>query len=57
MDRDTLTETIRAFKHRTPFKPFTVATDSKNRYEVDHPDALAVREGVAIFVPLFGHEP
>ena len=62
MDRDTFTETIRAFKHRTPFRPFTVATVSGNRLEVDHPDALAVRDGVALFagpggVPMiFDHE-
>ncbi len=50
MDRETFTEAIRAFKHRTPFQPFTVATVGGNRYEVDHPDALAVREGSAVFV-------
>ena len=50
MDQETFTETIRAFKHRTPFRPFTVATVSGNRYEVDYSDALAVREGLAIFV-------
>ncbi len=47
MDRETFTETIRALKHRTPF---TVATVGGNRYQVDFPDALAVREGLAIFV-------
>jgi hypothetical protein len=62
MDRDVFTETIRAFKHRTPFKPFTVATVNGSRYEVDHPDALALRDGVALFagpggVPvIFDHE-
>lgn len=50
MDRDTFTETIRAFRSRTPFKPFTVATNAGNRYEVDHPEAIIVREGLAIFV-------
>jgi hypothetical protein len=50
MDRATFTETIRALKHRTPFQPFTVTTVGGNRYEVDSPDALAVREGLAIFV-------
>ena len=50
MDRETFTETIRAFRNRAPFKPFTVVTVSGNRYEVDFPDALAVREGLAIFV-------
>ena len=49
MDRDTFTETIRAFKHRTPFRPFTVLTVSGNRHEVDHADALAVNDGVALF--------
>ena len=62
MDRDTFTATVRAFKHRMPFKPFTVATVNGNRYEVDHPDALALRDGVALFagpggVPvIFDHE-
>ncbi len=50
MDRETFTETIRAFRNRQPFKPFTVVTVSGNRYEVDYPDALAEREGLAIFV-------
>ena len=48
MDRETFTETIRAFRNRQPFKPFT--TVGGNRYEVDFPDALAVRDGLAIFV-------
>ena len=49
MERDTFTETIRTFKHRTPFRPFTVVTVSGNRHEVDHADALAVNDGVALF--------
>ena len=50
MDRETFTETMIVFRNRTPFRPFTVVTVSGNRYEVDHPNALAVRDGVAIFV-------
>jgi hypothetical protein len=50
MDRETFTETIRVFRNRTPFRPFTVVTVSGNRYEVDFPGALAEREGLAIFV-------
>lgn len=50
MDRDTFTETIKAFKHRTPFQPFTVATVIGNRYEVDFSDAIVVRDGLAIYV-------
>ena len=62
MDREAFAETIRAFKHRTPFRPFTVATVNGNRYEVDHPDALALRDGLALYaapgnVPvIFDHE-
>ncbi len=48
MNRDTFTETIRAFKHRTPFRPFTVVTVGGNRHEVDHPDTLAVNDGLAL---------
>ena len=62
MNRDTFTETIRAFKHRIPFRPFTVLTVSGKRHEVDHADALAVNDGVALSagpggVPvIFDHE-
>lgn len=62
MDRDTFDTTIRTFKHRTPFRPFSVAMVNGDRLEVDHPDALAVRDGVALFagrggVPVvFDHE-
>jgi hypothetical protein len=62
IDRDTFDSTIREFKHRTPFRSFTVAMVNGDRLEVDHPDALAVRDGVALFagpggVPVvFDHE-
>jgi hypothetical protein len=50
MDRDTFNGAIRAFKHRKPFQPFTVAMVNGDRVEVDHPDALAVRDGLALYV-------
>lgn len=62
MDRDTFDGTIREFKHRTPFRPFTVAMVNGERLAVDHLDALALRDGVALFaapggVPVvFDHE-
>lgn len=49
MDRDTFNGTIRAFKNRRPFQPFTVALVNGDRVEVDHPEALAVRDGLALF--------
>lgn len=62
MDSDTFDNTIRTFKHRTPFRPFTVSLVNGERVEVDHPDALVVRDGVALFVgpggvpAVFDHE-
>jgi hypothetical protein len=62
MDRDTFDGTIRTFKRRVPFRPFTVAMVNGDRLAVDHPDALAIRDGVALFaapggVPLvFDHD-
>jgi len=49
---------IKALKARKPFQPFTVELVSGGRFEVDFPDALAIREGVAVFfapgnVPIF----
>jgi hypothetical protein len=62
MDRETFDATLRAFKRRVPFRPFTVALVNGDRLEVDVPDALVVREGVALFVgpggipSVFDHE-
>ncbi len=62
MDRETFDATIRSFKHRTPFRPFTVALINGERLEVDFPDAMVVRDGVAAFVgpggvpAIFDHE-
>ena len=49
MDRDTFDATIRTFKRRVPFHPFTVALVNGDRVEVDHPDAVVIRDGVALF--------
>lgn len=62
MDRDTFDSTIRKFKHRTPFRPFTISLVNGERVEIDHPDALVIRDGVGLFagpggVPaVFDHE-
>jgi hypothetical protein len=62
MDRDTFENTMRTFKQRTPFRPFTVWLVNGQRVEVDHPEALVVRDGVALFVApggvpaVFDHE-
>jgi hypothetical protein len=62
MEVDNFNRTLRAFQKRTPFKPFTVALVSGDRVQVDHPEALVVRAGVAVFVStdgtptIFDHE-
>jgi hypothetical protein len=49
MDRETFDSTIRTFKYRRPFRPFTISLVNGERLEVDHPDALVVRDGVGLF--------
>ena len=54
--------TLRAFQRRTPFQPFTVVLVNGDRFEVDHPNAFVVRDGMGIYVApggipvLFDHE-
>ena len=50
MQIDNFEETLRGFKRRIPFHPFTVALVNGDRFEVDHPDALLVRDGLGVFV-------
>ncbi len=54
--------TLRAFQRRAPFRPYTVELVSGDRFQVDHPEALVLRDGVAVFIAaggvptLFDHE-
>ena len=62
MDTEHFDRTLNTFKRRSPFRPFTVALVNGDRFEVDYPDALVVRDGVAVFISaggvpvLFDHE-
>ena len=53
---------LRTFQKRTPFQSFSVELVSGDRFLVDHPEALVVRAGVAVFISksgepvLFDHE-
>jgi len=53
---------LSAFRRRTPFRRFVVKFVSGDHIEVDHPEALVLRGGVAVYlsaqgVPtLFDHE-
>lgn len=54
--------TLRAFQRRSPFRAFTVALVNGDRFQIDHPEALVLRDGVAVYVAaggapmLFDHE-
>lgn len=50
MEQTNFDEVLLAFRKQTPFHPFTVSLINGERFEVDHPDALVVRDGVAIYV-------
>jgi hypothetical protein len=54
--------TLRVLQLRKPYQVFTVELHGGERFEIDHPNALVVRDGVAVFVApggiphLFDHE-
>jgi len=62
METDHFEQTLRAFLNRTPFRPFTVVLVNGDRFEVDHREAVVLREGVAVYIGpggvpvLFDHE-
>lgn len=39
-----------ALRGRAPFQPFTVELVGGDKFEVDHRDALVVRDGVAVYL-------
>ena len=47
MSPETFVATIATYRDRRPFKPFTVELVSGRRIEIDFPEAVIVREGVA----------
>jgi hypothetical protein len=62
MEVDHFDRSLNAFKKRKPFRPFTVVMVDGDRFEVDYPDALVVRDGMAVYIAaggvpiLFDHE-
>ena len=41
---------IEKLSERRPFQPFTIQLADGERFEIDHPHALAYRHGVAYFI-------
>jgi hypothetical protein len=62
MEAKAFEQSLRAMARRKPFQSFTVELVSGDRIQIDHPEALIVRAGVAVFVSasgeptLFDHE-
>ena len=62
MDTGNFERSLRAFQRRRPFQPFTVALVNGDVFQVDHPEALVIRAGIAVFIDeggvptLFDHE-
>ena len=54
MNEKTFQNSLHAFVRRKPFKPFTVELVRGDRFVVDHPEALALRGPVAVFIDLQG---
>jgi hypothetical protein len=54
MDVSQFERSLRAFQRRTPFQSFTVALVNGDRIQVDHPEALVLRDGVAVFIAAGG---
>jgi len=50
MTADNFTSVLEALTGIQPFGVFTVELHGGRRFEVDHPRALAVRDGVAVFM-------
>jgi hypothetical protein len=41
---------IRSLAARRPFRAFVIELVSGERFAVDHPEALAIRGGIAVFI-------
>lgn len=50
MTADHFEHLLDAQRQRSPFHPFTVEVVGGHRFEIDHPHALIVRDGVAVFL-------
>ncbi|MCI0642374.1 MAG: hypothetical protein L0Y72_32035 [Gemmataceae bacterium] len=62
MTAENFDQVLQGLRTQSPFRVFTVELHGGKRFEVDHPGAMVVRDGVAVFlapggVPIwFDHE-
>ena len=50
MTATTFDDSLRTFARLGPYRPFVVELVSGTTIEVDHPEALVFRDGLAVFV-------
>jgi hypothetical protein len=50
MTAENFTSVLEGLRQLQPFRVFTVELHGGKRFEVDHPGALVVRDGVAVFL-------
>jgi hypothetical protein len=50
MTAENFTHVLNSLRQMKPFRVFTVELHGGQRFEVDHPGALVVRDGVAVFL-------
>jgi hypothetical protein len=55
MTAENFDHVLQNLRDHKPFRMFTVELASGRRFEVDHPNALVVRDGVAVFILPGGH--
>jgi hypothetical protein len=50
MTAENFDRVLQGLQRRQPYQVFTVELHGGQRFEVDHPGALVVRDGVAVFL-------
>jgi hypothetical protein len=50
MTAENFDRVFEALRQRKPFQVFTVELVEGHRFEVDHPTAMVIRDGVAVFL-------
>jgi hypothetical protein len=50
MTADNFENTLEELLTRKPFRAFTIELNTGRRFEIDHPRATVIRQGVAVFV-------
>jgi hypothetical protein len=54
VEKENFEKLLRALSHRKPFRSYTVEFVNGEHIEVDHPEALIVRAGVAVHLAADG---